>query len=90
MPSHCKCFSLVSTCAEGVQFYCPPRTYPAIPHIIVIYLPYCMHLVYFRMNIIILKFPNILQQYFHRIQSCNCTSIEVWGPTKANFNLLNL
>ena len=66
----------------GVQFYCSPRTYPAIPHIIVIYLPYCMHL-YFRMNIIILNFPNILQQYFHRIQS-NCT-IEVSDQSKFQF-----
>ena len=26
------CLDLLSTCAKGVQFYCPSRTYPLIPY----------------------------------------------------------
>ena len=26
------CLALLSTCGQGVQFYCPSRTYPAIPY----------------------------------------------------------
>ena len=26
------CLTLLSTCAEGVQFYCPSHTYTAIPY----------------------------------------------------------
>ena len=26
------CLALLSTCAKGVQFYCPSRTYAAIPY----------------------------------------------------------
>ena len=74
------CLALLSTCAEGVQFYCPSRTYPAIPYCTIFQLlkpngPSHTHLK-MKLNKLLLK---LLKNDVNKFSICTLVTCVCWS-----------
>ena len=75
-PVQHSCLTSLGTCAEGMQFYCPSRTYAAIPYCIIFpFLAYC-RATYFILQTSILYLGEVLFSFLLLSQKKNWVEFE--------------